>query len=258
MVSTIYRLHPVRARGGLGGRATGTSRGLARHPSADEHELVDRLARLLRLDVFRSTTAPVWAVIGAILVGVAAAKAYLGIPLRVLMGDPAGVTGRPFYLGLVSNVGVLLWTSTASIFLFTSSLQRRAGDEEWRRYLLWSGLFVAWLGLDDLFMLHDGVFRDELSIPQPLVMGTYVVLVFVYLARFAPQIVRTAYPVLLAAFGLLGTSMALDQIYDQFHVGLPARLLWEDGSKVLGIGAWLSYAIHTSAAILRGDPAREA
>src|SRR5262245_35086518 len=185
-----------------------------------------------------------------------AAQAFLAIPLRVLMGDPAGVTGNPFYLGLVSNVGVLLWTSTASIFLFTASLQRRPEEKEWQRFLLWSGLFVAWLGLDDLFMLHDGVFRDVLSIPQPLVMGTYVALAFLYLARFAPQILRTAYPVLLAAFGLLAISMVLDQIHDRFHVGLPARLLWEDGAKILGIGAWLSYAIHTSATTLYGDPAR--
>jgi hypothetical protein len=211
---------------------------------------VRRVVQALRLDVFYSTTVPIWSVLCVVLGGVVAAKMYYLIPLSVLMGDPAGVTGRPFYLGFVSNVGVVLWASTASIFLFAFGLHRRHGEEEWRRFLLSSGLIVALLGLDDLFMLHDGVFRDYLSIPQPLVMAGYVLLLLLYLTRFASLLLRTAYPILIAALGLLGISLALDQIHDLLGTALAGRLLWEDGSKLLGIGAWLSYAIHTSASLL--------
>lgn len=180
------------------------------------------------------------------------ARLAFAIPWNHLLGDPATAMGAPFYIGFVSNVGVVLWAATASIFLFSYRLLgRRGGEAEWRRFLLCSGLFVGWLGLDDLFLLHDHFFPDVLSISQPVIVGAYAMLALLYLWRFAPLIYRTDFLILLAAFCLLATSLALDQ----FPIPLLGRDLWEDAAKLLGIGAWLSYAVHTSIAVLAGTTA---
>jgi hypothetical protein len=213
-----------------------------------------RVFGALRLDVFRSASLPIWAALGVVLGAAAIARMHFDIPWRQMMGDPAAATGAPFYVGFVSNVGAVLWAAAASIFLFTSYVHRsRGGDAEWGRFLLCSGLFVGMLGLDDLFMLHEEVFPEYLSIGQLLVVASYGGLAALYVTRFALVIERTAYPVLVAAVAMLAASVALDQIQDHFSVAFVAREFWEDGAKLIGIGTWLSYAIHTSAALLRGE-----
>lgn len=168
-----------------------------------------------------------------------------------MMGDPAAVRGRPFYLGFVSNVGAVLWAAAASVFLFSGWVHRSAGgDAQWGRFLLCSGLFVGLLGLDDLFMLHDQVFPNYLAIKQLVVVAGCAVLALLYVAHFAPVLRQTAYPVFAAAMAMLAASAALDQVQDHFPIEFLGRGFLEDALKLLGIGTWLSYAIHTSAALL--------
>lgn len=207
--------------------------------------------RGLHLDAFRSASLPIWAALCAVLGAAVIAKVRFGIPWGHVMGDPAVVTGWPFYLGFVSNVGAVLWAAAASIFLFTYYVHRsNHGDAEWGRFLLCSGVFVSVLGFDDLFMLHDQVFPDYLSISQPLVIGSYAVLALIYVARFAPILLQTAYPVFLAAMGMLAFSVALDQLQDHLSFAFFGSGFFEDAAKLLGIGTWLSYAGHTSARLL--------
>jgi hypothetical protein len=150
----------------------------------------------------------------------------------------------------------VFWAAAASIFLFSFCVHRSSGsDAESGRFLLCSGLFVGLLGLDDLFMLHDQVFPNYLSISQSLVVASYAGLAALYVARFAAVIAQTAYPVFVAAMAMLAASVALDQIQDHFSIAFAGRGFWEDAAKLLGIGTWLSYAIHTCAALLRGEQA---
>lgn len=213
------------------------------------------LSRVLRMDVFRGTSLPIWVGVAVLLGGVAAAKIFLGIPFRYTMGDPATVTGERFYLGLASNVGALLWAANASILFFSSGLhRRRGGDPEVGRFLLCSGLFVALLGIDDMFMLHEQVFPDHLGVRQTFVVAGYGAFALLYAARFASVLAQTAYPVFVAALGMLGVSAGLDQLRDLVSIDIPGALFWEDAAKLIGIATWLSYSIHTGAALLSGDP----
>ena len=207
----------------------------------------------LQLDVFRAITLPIWVVLCTVLGAAFFGRLQFGIPWQVMMGDPASATGAPFYLGFVSNVGAMLWASAASVFLFGFRVHRSSsgGDSEWGRFLLYSGVFVGVLGSDDLFMLHDQVFPDYLSVDQSLVIATYAVLALLYAMRFASLIAQTAYPVLIAAMGLLAVSVTLDQLSDNFSMSFRGEPFCEDAAKLLGIGAWLSYAIHTAAAAPR-------
>jgi hypothetical protein len=212
-----------------------------------------RVFAALRLEVFRSASLPIWAALCLVLGAAVIARVHFEIPWQHMMGDPAVATGWPFYLGFVSNVGAVLWAAAASIFLFTFYVHRSSGgDAQWGRFALCSGLFVGLLGLDDLFMLHDEVFPEYFSISQSLVVASYAGLATLYVARFAALIAQTAYPVFVAAIAMLGASAALDQIQDHFSIAFVGREFVEDAAKLLGIGTWLSYAIHTSAALLRG------
>lgn len=191
----------------------------------------------------------VWAVLCGILALAVVAKVRFGIPWHHTLGDPATTTGWPFYLGFVSNVGALLWTSTSAIFLFRSHLERAAGGAPaWGRFLLASGLFTALLGLDDLFLVHDQVLPDYLAIPQAAVLGGYGALGLAYLAAFRREILRGPWPLLMLAFGLLGASVLLDLMQDRLGFYLPASGFLEDAAKVMGIGTWLAYAVSTCAA----------
>ena len=198
-------------------------------------------------------TLAIWAVLALVLGAAVLARLAYGIPWDHMLGDPAAALQAPFYLGFVSNVGILLWAAAAGVFLFAARVLALAGgDARWRRFLFASGAFGALLALDDLFMLHERVLPDVLGIPQPAVAAAYAVDGLAYLAWFSPLIAASAWPVLLAAFGLLAASLGMDQL----PVELYARALWEDAAKLLGIGAWLSYALATSAAAL-GVPARQ-
>jgi hypothetical protein len=184
------------------------------------------------------------------------ARACFDIPWREVMADPAAVTGRPFYLGFVSNVGALLWAAGASIFLFSYHVHRTSGhDAEWGRFLLCSGLFVGLLGVDDMFMLHDYAIPRYTPISQTLVVASYAGLAALYTIRFAPLIAQTAYPVFVAAMAMLAFSAGLDQIQDRFSIAMFGKGFWEDAAKLLGIATWLSYAVQTSAAVLRRERA---
>lgn len=202
----------------------------------------------MAIQVFRSVSLPIWAVLCAVLAVAVVAKVGFAIPWHHTMGDPATTVGWPFYLGFVSNTGAMAWTAIASIFLFRFYTHRAAGgDAQWGRFLLWSGAFAALLGLDDLFLLHDQAFPKHLAIGQPVVLGAYGLLACVYLVRFAPQIARTAFPVFALALALLGASVVLDQMQDHLSIYPPGSGFLEDALKLLGIGTWLSYAIHTCA-----------
>ena len=213
-----------------------------------------RVSGALHVAVFRSASLPIWAALGVVLGAAVTARVHFDIPWQHIIGDPAAVTGSPFYVGFVSNVGALLWAAGATIFLFSFHVHRsRGGDAEWGRFLLCSGLFVGLLGLDDLFMLHEEAFPEYLSISQLLVVASYAGLAALYVARFAAVIAQTAYPVFVVAIAMLAASVALDQIQDHFSIAFVGSAFCEDAAKLLGIGTWLSYAMHTSAALLRGE-----
>lgn len=198
------------------------------------------------VEAFARVALPIWIALGSVLAAAAVAKYRLELPWYYVMGDPATTTRSPFFLGFVSNVGAVAWAATSTVFLFSHFLERAAaGPSAWSRFLLCSGLFTALLGLDDLFLVHDQVMPDYLGVSQAGVVAAYALAGFAYLGAFRTQIARTAYPLLFASFALLAVSVGLDVLQDRWEIYLPASGFLEDGAKLLGIGTWLAYALHT-------------
>src|SRR5215210_2288155 len=71
----------------------------------------------------------------------------------VLYRDPSAVTGSKFIIGWFSNLGAVGWFSAATACLFAASFVHNGS----RPSLLLLGVLTLALGIDDLFMIHDGL-----------------------------------------------------------------------------------------------------
>lgn len=181
--------------------------------------------------------------------------------MRHLVSDPAAVLDAPFYLGLLSHAGILLWAAAAAVAVFGSRL---AHAIEPRRFLLAFGLLTALLALDDLLMLHEHVLPRLTGLPEWALVGGYAAAVGALGWRFHPFIARTDVRLLALALGLFCASVLVDLVPEFLGTEddlarVPPRLVdvvlfVEAGSKFGGIVAWLLYATHTAARVLTRPP----
>jgi hypothetical protein len=146
------------------------------------------------------------------------------------------------YYGFVSNAGMLLWTLTAAICLFSVMLLLgREDTKPLRRFALSAGLLTGWIALDDMFLLHERVFPN-LGVPQMLVISLYLALGLLYgLANW--RFIWSQDWWLLAIGGAgLALSIFVDAV---FHSLNPARVYIEDSAKFFGIFAWSTFHCFT-------------
>ena len=78
---------------------------------------------------------------------------FYNINLNLVVRDLAQTCGYPIGVGMISNIGILLWGSAASISLFTALSERI--NRESSKLLLLGGIFSTLLCIDDFFLLHD-------------------------------------------------------------------------------------------------------
>jgi hypothetical protein len=172
-----------------------------------------------------------------------------GVPFSNFTRDTAGVAGVPAYVGIVSNLGILLWCAAAAVCLFTSRVL--SGDRarrEQRLFFFYAGLITIILLIDDLFMIHEGlggVFRRSFGARyyvagEMIVFASYAIAASLWLLRFKAVVLLHTHPIFLAiAIALFGLSLLFD---DFVHLGRFAHLA-EDSLKLLGIVGWLHYLV---------------
>lgn len=156
------------------------------------------------------------------------------------------------YFGMVSNLGIMLWTGTAAICLFAALVligRQDADSRDRALFALVAGLFTGWLALDDAFLVHEKVF-PAFGLPQGAVLLAYAGLGFLF-AVFARRVVFQVDLVLFAlAIGFLAGSVMIDH----FHAGLSNQaIILEDGAKFIGICCWATFHAAAMARFL-GDP----
>lgn len=166
------------------------------------------------------------------------------VPIAFLLRDASQVAKYPFYIGLVSHLGVLLWSVAASISLFSATLAR---DRGLARLLLTGGLLTAVLALDDLFTLHESVFPDYLGIGEKVVLGAEMLFAAAFLLGFVRVILRTDFLIL----GLAIAFFAGSELFDQDFLSQGLNYLLDDGLKLFGIVSWTTYFVRTSAQAAR-------
>ncbi|MBN9419662.1 MAG: hypothetical protein J0I12_29670 [Candidatus Eremiobacteraeota bacterium] len=167
------------------------------------------------------------------------------LTIQRLTVDPSALAGVPPYTGLLSNAGVVLWFSTATVLLFLAWSQPKL-----RPTLLLPGLLSLVLGLDDGLMLHEEMLPNlagvHYTVMQPALYALYAGLLGLSLRAIRPYLFD---PVLLAAIFCLGGSVAVDMLMESHLLSERNALMldeglamWlEDGLKLLGIVAWWGY-----------------
>ncbi len=164
-------------------------------------------------------------------------------PLQTLFLDAAHLTGAPWYTGVLSNLGIMVWTCGVAFAGAGAWVAKRIGRLSAARFLAVGSAATLLLVLDDVFQLHAGPLRDALGGSKNLAQLVVIAPVVLWVAVFWTDILRTRS----ALLGAAGASLAASVVVD-VGVGLSgdAALLVEDGLKFLGILAWSQYFAITS------------
>jgi hypothetical protein len=160
------------------------------------------------------------------------------VPPSSLTRDAVNVLGAGPHIGLLSTLGVMLWTASSAVCLLGGwALRRDAAQRQARRFLFASGLLSLGLALDDGFLVHEALIPKFLRIPEPVVFVGYLVVLMIYLAYFVRQLLHTDYVLFVLALLFLGMSALIDQA---LPFSDPVAFI-EDILKFAGILFWLAY-----------------
>ena len=156
------------------------------------------------------------------------------IKLSLVIRDLAQTCGYPIGVGMISNIGILLWGAASSICLFTTfsvSINRESS-----KLILLGGLFSSLLCIDDFFLLHDRyVGPDFLNL-------TYLAISIFLLVRFRMLLKKIGIFNLVISILFLGLSIFFDGVIQQiFNQSYELTQLIEEWFKFIGIACWLNF-----------------
>jgi len=164
--------------------------------------------------------------------------------------DPLQTLEGKFYIGAISQIGILFWCVSAAILLYSLKIayeQKKPKQQLW--FLLFAGLLTVMMMIDDMFMFHDVIMPIYFHISEKvfyLFYGTAVVSLFYF---FRKIVLKTDYLLFILAVILLGSSVITD-IVIELGLKLPDEFFMEDGIKFLGLVSWFVYFIRTSYRII--------
>ena len=166
---------------------------------------------------------------------------YIGnwsaIPLKFFTADPAHIFEVNPLIGVISNLGVLLWCSTACICFFAFFLLKNHSSATYALFLLTSGILSTILLVDDLFMIHEYLVPHYLDGTDEYLYTFYLLYILFWGYYFWGQIMRSEYWLLLLAFLFLGGSVIGDLIFPYSDMSY----FIEDALKFFGIVTWFIY-----------------
>ena len=183
-----------------------------------------------------------------VLVLLAAASLVFNIEMQFITKDVAAIANMHPLSGILSNLGVILWSVTSAICFFSAILlYKNSAAKNQAHFIACSAYLSTYLLLDDFFQFHDGLASEYLGIYEKVIYLFLGIAVLKYLLHFKTIILNTHYFALLLAMTFLSSSVCIDAIV--------ARWLWaplghweyfiEDGLKWLGICCWCAYYVET-------------
>ena len=178
------------------------------------------------------------------LLGVVVANLTVDIPIHRIFRDPATVAEINPFIGVASNLGVILWSASAAICLFSSAIFKYSqGKRRFSSFLFWGGLITSLLLFDDFFLLHETIDTLDFDVSESVVFIGYAGMIFFWMIAFKGCILKTEYFILLIALVFFGLSLFIDkfQFFIESYIGGGSRIFLEDGFKLLGIVGWFGY-----------------
>ncbi len=142
------------------------------------------------------------------------------------------------YYGFISNIGLVFWIGTAAVCLVVGlAFWLVSGADRFTRFAISAGCLSGWIGLDDMFLVHEKV-MPKLGVPQELVMVIYLVLAALYVAVSWRFIFAQRWWILVLGAAALGLSMFVDQFFHSVDAGI---VYLEDSAKFFGIMCWSTF-----------------
>jgi len=168
-----------------------------------------KLLRPVRFLTNRSLILFAWAFTPALffLIVVAVLASINDIDFYMLSVEPMEIFKAEPYIGLLSNVGIIVMSASSAILLYSSFVSRRQdGLNRNASFLLWVGLFTFVLLVDDLFMFHEKVLPAVFGtyLVEPMLYGLYALSALLVLYFYYDLILDTYFVVFLAALIFYG------------------------------------------------------
>lgn len=181
------------------------------------------------------------------LLAVAVASVFLDVRIPKFTKDVAATADVHPFAGILSNLGIYLWCTSASCSFFAAALLHDTNRTKHFSFLFSSALLSTYLMIDDAFLLHDFLLPEYCHVDEKAVFVLLGLTVIAYLKYFLQMILKTQYAILLAAFAFLSSSVVVDTIVGPWLQQLGEwEFFVEDGLKWLGIVSWSVYYVMTS------------
>jgi hypothetical protein len=169
-----------------------------------------------------------------------------GLTVSYFTRDVTAAGEVPFYAGMVSQLGVILWSATAAICLFTALVLRYQNQNPTaQRFLFQAGTLTAVLLFDDVYLVHDSVFPEYLHISEKYVFVLYFIWCLVFLLLNLPEILSSEFLILGVALVMFGVSVFFDgaRLYKYEQLGITRNIstFLEDVPKFFAGATWLFY-----------------
>lgn len=168
------------------------------------------------------------------------------VPLDYIFLDPATLSGRPWYTGILHEAGVFFWSVAAVSALGGAWVAHLTGRLAAARFLAAGGLLSILLFGDELLEIHARL-APAIGIPKSVAILAIVGLSATWALTSLGQITRTRWLMLASALAALATSV----LVDHFRPGTSLSVFAEDAPKLLGEAAWATYFVTTAADIVR-------
>lgn len=115
-------------------------------------------------------------------------SALRAVPFTVLVRDVFAVAEQPVYIGFLSNLGILLWGSAATIWaLCVFALRNTAQRTRLTTVCRWSLALTLVLLVDDALMLHESVLPRLLGTSELVITLALALFGLIYLWRCGPS-----------------------------------------------------------------------
>ena len=163
------------------------------------------------------------------------------IDLSYFSRDLNALAGNPWYFGTITFLCSFFWSFTVAICFFTFALLKNDRLKEAQLFKI-IGIFTIILLIDDVFMIHEDIFPNYLSIPERVIYLIYFFIVIYVVKQYFNFIKKTNYIILFTAIFLLGTSAFFDILSNNV---LPDKNFYEDVIKLFGTTFWFYYFFDT-------------
>lgn len=153
-------------------------------------------------------------------------------------------------IGLVSNLGIVVWSVAAGVAFFVAVLlfgiRQQPGHVV--KFFATTGALTIILAVDDLFLLHEEVLVG-IGISEMATLIAYGAAALGYFFIFRLQIYKSYFLVALAAAVFFAASLFLDRVFPI----APWAGFFEDSAKFIGIWLWAAFIFSAGISAVRNN-----